>query len=114
MRKALTVALLGLLCPFLSGPLFAQEDRPQAKDSLGNMASEEELDQVKEALNGLSESFTEYRNYVDALRKIKISGYLQPQWRGGDVIDQRFTIGGFSGGGFPANTKSAFQVRRAG
>lgn len=74
--------------------------------------TKEELVEVKEALNGLSESFTEYRNYVDALRKIKISGYIQPQWRGGDVIDQRFTVGGFSGGGFPANTKSAFQVRR--
>jgi hypothetical protein len=78
----------------------------------GKGATKEEIAEVKEALNGLSESFTEYRNYVDALRKIKITGYLQPQWRGGDVIDQRFTVGGFSGGGFPANTKSAFQVRR--
>jgi len=60
----------------------------------------------------LSESFTEYRGFVDALRKIKISGYVQPQYRYTDLINTPYPIGTFSGGTFPANTKSMFQVRR--
>jgi hypothetical protein len=72
----------------------------------------EQVEDVKRVLEGLNESFTEYRGYVDALRKIKISGYLQTQFRTTDVINAPWTIGNFSGGAFPANTKNLFQVRR--
>jgi hypothetical protein len=75
-------------------------------------ATKEEIEEVKGTLEGLLESSTEYRNYVDALRKIKISGYLQPQYRNASTMDQAYPIGTFSGGLFPQYTKSMFQVRR--
>ena len=64
-------------------------------------STEEQLAEVKGVLDGLNESFTEYRGYVDALRKIKISGYLQTQFRYTDVINAPWTIGNFSGRGIP-------------
>jgi len=75
-------------------------------------ATKEELEEVKGALDGLLESSTEYRGFVDALRKIKISGYVQPQYRSTVVHDQAYPIGTFSGGPFPQYSKSVFQVRR--
>jgi hypothetical protein len=75
-------------------------------------ATREQLEEVKGALDGLNESFAEYRGYVDALRKIKITGYLQTQFRYTDMINTPWTVGNFSGGAFPANTKNVFQVRR--
>jgi len=75
-------------------------------------ATKEQLDEIKGALDALSESAAEYRGYVDALRKIKITGYLQPQFRYTEVLNSAYPIGSFSGGQFPANTKNLFQVRR--
>jgi hypothetical protein len=80
--------------------------------AFGQAPTKEQLDEVKGALDGLNESFAEYRGYVDALRKIKISGYIQPQWRFTDLINTPWSIGAVSGGAFPANTKNLFQVRR--
>jgi hypothetical protein len=74
--------------------------------------TKEELEEVKGALKSQEESAAEYRGYVDALRKIKITGYLQPQFRYTDVINPTYPVGNFSGGQFPANTKNLFQVRR--
>ncbi len=98
----LAIGVVCLLLGQLAVPARAQEDA----------ATREELEEVKGALDGLLESSTEYRNYVDALRKIKISGYLQPQYRNAVVIDQAYPIGSFSGGLFPQYSKSMFQVRR--
>jgi hypothetical protein len=83
--------------------------RPQA---LGQAPTKEQFDEIKGALDGINESAAEYRGYVDALRKIKITGYLQPQWRYTDLINTPWSIGAVSGGAFPANTKNVFQVRR--
>ncbi len=76
------------------------------------VASKEDLEEVKGALQGVSESAAEYRGYVDALRKIKITGYLQPQWRFTDLVNTVYPEGNFSGGAFPSNVKNMFQVRR--
>ena len=75
--------------------------------------TEEEFEEVKGALQGVMESAAEYRGYVDALRKIKLSGYVQPQYRLGQVDDVPYSYGGFSGGTFPQYSKSQFQIRRA-
>ena len=99
-RLILAVVLVAGLLP---GSALAQQEEPTTAD---------QLEEVKGVLEGLNESFTEYRGYVDALRKIKISGYLQTQFRNTDVINAPWTIGNFSGGAFPANTKNLFQVRR--
>jgi hypothetical protein len=78
----------------------------------------EDLEEVKGALKSQEESAAEYRGYVDALRKIKITGYIQPQWRITSNMPsdypslQRFAIGGFNGGAFPENSRNLFQVRR--
>ena len=101
-KNYLATGVICLLLGFAAVPARAQQDVP----------TKEELEEVKGALEGLLESSTEYRNYVDALRKIKISGYLQPQYRSAIVIDQPFPIGTFSGGLFPQYSKSMFQVRR--
>lgn len=79
--------------------------------------TKEDIAEIKGALEGINESAAEYRGYVDALRKIKITGYVQPQFRLTDIINTPlsntpFQAGGFSGGAFPANTKNLFQVRR--
>jgi hypothetical protein len=71
--------------------------------------TKEELDEVKGIVNDLTESSTEYKTYVDALRKIKITGYLQTQFR---LTNLNATGGQFSGGSFPANVNKMFQVRR--
>jgi hypothetical protein len=89
----------------LIGPLSAPaQDRP---------ATKEEIEEVRGILDGLNESATEYRNYVDALRKIKISGYVQPQFRYTKIDNQSYDIGTFSGGPFPRYSKNVFQLRRA-
>lgn len=71
-----------------------------------------DLEEVKGQVEGMNESLTEVRNVLDALRKIKISGYLQTQFRYTDLINQPYPIGNFSGGQFPANTKNLYQIRR--
>jgi hypothetical protein len=102
---------------YLLGVLIVMWGRPgQAQEESASTASKEELEQVKEALQGVSESATEYRGYVDALRKIKVTGYLQTQWRFTGVTTPAsgatYEIGRFSGGAFPANVKNHFAVRR--
>jgi hypothetical protein len=95
-------AVVCLLLVFAAASAFPQEEP----------ATKEEMEEVKEALQGLLESSTEYRGIVDALRKIKVSGYLQAQYRNATVMDQPYAIGTFSGGLFPQYSKSMFQVRR--
>lgn len=95
----LLLGIIALICPLKA----SSQEQP---------ATKEQLDEVKSALDGLSESFNEYRGYVDALRKIKVTGYLQPQFRYTDLINTPYSIGSFSGGAFPANTKNLFTVRR--
>jgi hypothetical protein len=101
LKYYLATGLVGLMLGLSTVPLRAQD-----------AATKEELEEVKGALDGLLESSTEYRNYVDALRKIKLSGYVQGQYRNAVVMDQSYPIGTYSGGLFPQYTKSMFQVRR--
>jgi hypothetical protein len=93
--------LVGILVCMLPEMVFGQKEEEAAVN--------EELENIKAIVDGLNESAIEYRNYVDALRKIKISGYLQTQWR---LTDLDGTAAQFSGGNFPANVKNQLQVRR--
>jgi hypothetical protein len=100
----LALVILAFIAPSLSP---AQEQ----------VSTKEQIDAMKGALDGLNESFTEYRGYVDALRKIKVTGYIQSQWRTADVLaDSRLSTqnvtGTFSGGAFSSTMKNNFQVRR--
>ncbi len=72
-------------------------------------STENDLDQLKGVVNDLNESSTEYKTYVDFLRKIKVTGYIQAQYRSTDLDG---TTAPFSGGNFPGNTHKHFQIRR--
>ncbi len=78
--------------------------------------TKKEREEVKDALQGIAESAAEYRGIVDALKKIKVSGYVQAQWRFTDAAlpptGGAYEIGRFSGGAFPGNVKNHFAVRR--
>lgn len=69
----------------------------------------DEVEHLKAVVEGLQESSTEYQGIVEQLRKIKISGYMQTQFRWTDVNG---TLSPFSGGNFPTNSNKVFQVRR--
>ncbi len=96
---------------FLSTVIFAQ-------DSV-SVATKEDIENVKGAFDGLNESYLETKTTVDALKKIKISGYVQTQYQATDGIagtafngGSAPAPGGFSGGAFPNDVSSRFSVRR--
>jgi hypothetical protein len=93
MRYVVVTAVLCLVVP----QTFGQEEEGK------------ELEEMKGVVEGLSESFTEYRNYVDVLRKIKISGLIHAQYR---YADLEGTAASYSGGSFPRNVKGQFELRR--
>jgi hypothetical protein len=89
--------------------VFAMQSRGLAQ---ADSSSSPGLEELKGQVEGMNESLTEMRGVLDALKKIKVSGYLQTQFKYTDLINQPYPIGNFSGGQFPANTKNLFQVRR--
>jgi hypothetical protein len=115
------------LLVFLPVVLFAQ-----TQDSI-SIATKEDVENIKGAFDGLNESYLETKTTVDALKKIKISGYVQAQFQATDGIagtNQFFTYksprtgndttvasalptaGGVSGGVFGNDVASRFLVRR--
>jgi hypothetical protein len=89
-----------------------------AQDS-NTVATKEDVENIKGAFDGLNESYLETKTTVDALKKIKISGYVQTQFQATDGIagtafngGSAPAPGGFSGGAFPNDVSSRFSVRR--
>ena len=82
--------------------------------------TKEKLAELKGKVTGLEESYLETKGSVDKLSKIKVSGYIQAQYR--MVMDTASSmdntgkylvpIGDFSGGKFADGTQSVLQVRR--
>jgi hypothetical protein len=87
------IPVVALLCAL---PLFAQEEEAPASD-----------EETKAKVESLTEAFTEIRNVVDALNRMKFSGYLQAQY----VNDERSqdALGGTTG----TRNFDQFSVRRA-
>ncbi|MEK9138920.1 MAG: hypothetical protein AAB393_17510, partial [Bacteroidota bacterium] len=85
---------------------------PLSTRSQEDSTSHVNMEELRDEVSGISESVTEIKNIVDALKKIRVSGYVQAQYRYTDLVNQQFAIGNFSGGQFPANAKNLFQVRR--
>lgn len=80
-----------------------------AQDSLATTSLKEEVDQLKGTVEGLNESYLETKSTVDALKKLKVSGYIQSQYQVGE------SAGGFSsysGGNFDNGVRDRFLVRR--
>jgi hypothetical protein len=68
----------------------------------------EKVEELRGAFEGLNETVAEMKTTVDALKKIKLSGYIQAQHQTAEGEG----ISSFSGGNFPAGVRDRFQVRR--
>ncbi len=71
-------------------------------------ATKEEVAEVKGAVEGINETMLEMKSTLDALKKIKISGYIQSQYQVADSDGQA----SFAGGNFASGVHSRFSVRR--
>ncbi|MBI5726751.1 MAG: hypothetical protein HY965_02790, partial [Ignavibacteriales bacterium] len=99
---------LGYLCIILlifAGRVNGQEQEADTSAT----AMLEKLTEVKGQVEGMNETVLEMKSTLDALKKIKISGYIQSQFVN---VNSDATVGGFSGGNFDKNYHNRFQVRR--
>ena len=75
---------------------------------IDTLATKEELSEMKDAIEGINETMLEMKTVVDALKKIKVSGYIQAQYQAADSPG----VASYAGGNFPNNVKSRYLVRR--
>ncbi|MFA7419413.1 MAG: hypothetical protein WCZ90_06990 [Melioribacteraceae bacterium] len=101
MKKYVPLSLLFLV---ILTKVSAQEDSTRAKSEELKAKIEELQGQVE----GLNESYLETKATVDALKKIKLSGYIQTQFQSAEIDG----ISSFSGGNFSAGIHNRFLVRR--
>ena len=83
---------------------FAQDTTETTQES----TVEEKIGEVKGQVDGLNDSFLEVKSIVDALAKIKVSGYIQAQYQSAE----NDAVKSFAGGNFPTLTHNRFMVRR--
>jgi hypothetical protein len=69
----------------------------------------EKVSEIKGQVEGMNESMLEMKTTVDALKKIKVSGYIQAQFQ---KTEFRGAKTSYSGGDFPALAEQRFKVRR--
>ena len=94
------IAILWMLIVLISLNAFAQDTTDVAK--------KEDVEEIKGSLQNVTETVINLKNTLDALKKIKFSGYIHAQFQSADTAG----IKSYSGGNFPVNVKSRFQVRR--
>lgn len=100
MRELTRLFLLVLL---LTGvQIFAQEEDTTSTNV------EAKVEEIKGALDGLNESYLETKTIVDALKKIKISGYVQAQYQSAE----RDGAASYAGGNFGTGIHNRYMVRR--
>jgi hypothetical protein len=97
MKKILLIMILSFLTAVR---IFSQDT--------SNVATKDDVAEVKGAVDGLNESFLETKSTVDALKKIKVSGYIQAQWQ----VTDRDGASSFAGGNFPSTSHDRFLLRR--
>jgi hypothetical protein len=68
----------------------------------------EEYEEAETSIDGINETLAGIQSTLDALKKIKISGYVQSQFQSTQVKGTST----FAGGDFPANVNTRFSVRR--
>ncbi|MFH1197883.1 MAG: hypothetical protein V1720_19435, partial [bacterium] len=100
--KKVFYPLVGL-CISVSA-LFAQEDTTKSKI----VELEAKIEELKGSLEGMNESYLETKSTVDALKKIKVSGYIQSQFQSA----QNDGAASFAGGNFGAGIHNRILVRR--
>lgn len=102
-------AFVVIAATFVSLPLLSQEEKTDSSAQSVN----EQIDQLKLNNESVNEILTDMKSYIDLARKLKLSGYMQTQYQVSDGIGNgAYSIGSYSGGAFPANVGSRFQVRR--
>lgn len=79
-----------------------------AQERSDSAAVREELEDLKGQLEGFREMFVEAQNVIDALKKLKMSGYVQSQFQSAEAAG----AASYAGGNFPSATASRFSVRR--
>jgi len=84
MIKSVLYSVVFLLV--LTFNIFAQDDNKKEQSDPNQAATKGEVEEVKGALDGLNETYLETKATVDALKKIKISGYIQAQYKYNDPI----------------------------
>ncbi len=73
-----------------------------------SVATKEDVAEINGAIEGINETMLEIKTTADALKKIKVSGYLQAQYQ----LAESTSVPSYAGGNFPSNVKSRFSVRR--
>jgi phosphate-selective porin len=101
MKKFLLTVIFGFA---LSGFLFAQNEQDSTTTTPG-----EQIAEVKGSVEGINETVLEMKSVLDALKKIKISGYIQAQFQSAEIDGANSA---FQGGVFPSTMHNRFQVRR--
>lgn len=95
------VSVVVLICAIGMTQSFAQIDSSK-------IATKEQVGELKESLDGTNETVAALKTTLDALKKIKVSGYIQTQFQVADSAG----ISSYEGGDFPPNVRSRFSVRR--
>ena len=85
--------------------LFAQEENQNDSSSV---SIQEQVDNVKGSVDGMNETLLDMKSTVDALKKIKVSGYIQTQFQ----LTDKEGAKSYSGGDFGASMKNRFAIRR--
>lgn len=91
-----------ILALSFGGPIVAQEQQ----DTL--IILDEKISEVKGQVEGINETVLEMKSTLDALKKIKLSGYIQSQFQSIETDG----AASFSGGNFSAGMHNRISVRR--
>jgi hypothetical protein len=84
----------------LQSHLFAQEAEGKT--------TEEKVEEVKGQVEGMNETLLEMKSTLDALKKIKLSGYIQAQFQSAKIDGAK----SFAGGDFSSTLHNRFLLRR--
>jgi hypothetical protein len=101
MKKFLLTVVFAIA---LHGFLLAQDEQDSTVKVL-----EEQLSEVEGSVDGINETVLEMKSVLDALKKIKISGYIQAQFQSAES-DGANSV--YQGGAFPSTTHNRFMIRR--
>lgn len=81
----------------------------QEADENTSPNTDEKITELNGKVDGIHETVLELKSTLDALKKIKISGYVQTQFQSAEIDGAKT---GFSGGDFAATLHNRFAVRR--
>jgi hypothetical protein len=99
--------IASLTCCLLLGTASLTAQETASRDSLLTKLTER-VEELQGQLDGLNESYLESKTTVDALKKIKVTGYIQSQFQAADGDG----VASFAGGNFLTGVHSRFQLRR--